>query len=54
VPGPSAAPAQQSDRDFPDKLDAGVLLITEVSIVKLFGNACGAIDMNDSVAECSG
>jgi MFS transporter, DHA2 family, multidrug resistance protein len=28
--GPSAAPAQQSDRDFPDKLDAGVLRITGV------------------------
>jgi MFS transporter, DHA2 family, multidrug resistance protein len=26
--GPSAAPAQESDRDFPDKLDAGVLRIT--------------------------
>jgi DHA2 family multidrug resistance protein len=28
--GPSAAPAQESDRDFPDKLDAGVLRITGV------------------------
>jgi MFS transporter, DHA2 family, multidrug resistance protein len=28
--GPSAAPAQQSDRDFPDKLDARVLRITGV------------------------
>jgi MFS transporter, DHA2 family, multidrug resistance protein len=28
--GPSAAPAQQSDRDLPDKLDAGVLRITGV------------------------
>jgi EmrB/QacA subfamily drug resistance transporter len=28
--GPAAAPAQQSDRDFPDKLDAGVLRITGV------------------------
>jgi MFS transporter, DHA2 family, multidrug resistance protein len=27
---PTAAPAQQSDRDFPDKLDAGVLRITGV------------------------
>jgi MFS transporter, DHA2 family, multidrug resistance protein len=27
---PSAAPAQQSDRDFPDNLDAGVLRITGV------------------------
>jgi DHA2 family multidrug resistance protein len=28
--GPSAAPAQQSDRDFPDRLDARVLRITGV------------------------
>jgi EmrB/QacA subfamily drug resistance transporter len=28
--GSAAAPAQQSDRDFPDKLDAGVLRITGV------------------------
>jgi DHA2 family multidrug resistance protein len=28
--GPSAAPAQQSDRDLPDKLDAGVLRIAGV------------------------
>ena len=36
--GPSAAPAQQSDPDFPDKLDAGVLLITGVcALARMMG-----------------
>jgi MFS transporter, DHA2 family, multidrug resistance protein len=36
--GPPAAPALQSDRDFPDKLDAGVLRITGVcALARMMG-----------------
>jgi MFS transporter, DHA2 family, multidrug resistance protein len=36
--GPPAAPAQQSDPDFPDKLDAGVLRITGVcALARMMG-----------------